>query len=206
MIQIDSCVSKSLLAGVTIGIGGLLYLASFNIILGAILLASVLIGTNLLNLNSFTDKSGFISDSQDARRLVLVLCLNMVAAFIFGLIVKLMVPGISKSADAILFTQLNTGLLSIIIKSLVAGFLITLAIEAHSNSKHILSLLYFMGLIVTDCTHCILSVFYYVVSYTFYNDIEWFILQLLLIIVFNFIGSILYNLFVNRSIIHKFIE
>lgn len=206
MIQIDRCISKSLLAGVVIGIGGFLYLVSSNPILGSILLSAVLVGVSVIGLNLFTDKSGSISDSQDARRLVLVLCLNVIASFIFGLIIKCTHSGISNSADAILFTQLNTNLLSIIIKSLVAGFLFTLAVESHNKNKHILSLLFFMGFIVTGCTHCILTVFYYGASNMFYNDAGWFMLQLLLIILFNFIGSVLYNLFVNKSIIHRSIE
>ena len=206
MIQIDRCISKSLLAGIVIGIGGFLYLTSSNTILGSILLAAVLVGISVLNLNLFTDKSGFISDSQDARRLILVLCLNMVTSFIFGLTIKYMHSGISKSADTILFTQLNTDLLSIIIKSLAAGFLFTLAVESHNKNKHILSLLFFMGFIVTGCTHCILAVFYYGASNMFYNDVGWFMLQLLLIVLFNFIGSVLYNLFVNKSIIYRSIE
>lgn len=206
MIQIDRCISKSLLAGVVIGVGGFLYLTSPNSITGTILLAAVLVGVSVLNLNLFTDKAGFISDTQDIRRLVLVLCLNIITSFIFGLIIKYTHSGISNSADAILFTQLNTDLLSIIIKSLVAGFLFMLAIESHNKNKHILSLLFFMGFIVTGCTHCILTVFYYGASNMFYNDVGWFMLQLLLIVLFNFIGSILYNLFVNKSIIHRSIE
>ena len=96
--------------------------------------------------------------------------------------------------------------ITIIIKSLVAGFLFTLAVESHNKNKYILSLLFFMGFIVTGCTHCILTVFYYGASSMFYNDVGWFMLQLLLIILFNFIGSVLYNLFVNKSIIYRSIE
>ena len=195
-------ISKSLFAGVSIGIGGYLFLSCYNTILGSIL-GTILFSVGLLSCvitcsPLFTGKSGFISDTQDFRRLILVLLLNVYAAFTFGLIVRLLNPQIVNAANDILISRLNTDYLSYIIKSIVTGFLMTLAIESESkpNSNHLVLILCIVGFISAGCFHCIADSFYYGASTVLY-------LRLFVVIIFNFVGCNLYNLFVNRSFIHK---
>ena len=198
-------VSRSLFAGVAIGIGGYLFLSCYNPILGAILFSIPFLACVLLNLNLFICKSGFISDSQDLRRLTLVLLLNVFAAFMFGLITKLLIPSIVDAADSLLIARLNTDYLQYIIKSIITGFLMTLAIESESkpNANHLILILCVVGFISAGCLHAVTDSFYYGASTALYDNPLDLILRLLVVILFNFVGCNLYNLFVNTSFIHK---
>ena len=197
-------VSKSLFAGMSIGIAGYIYLST-NAILGAVLFSVGLLSCVITGSPLFTGKSGFISDTQDFRRLILVLLLNVYAAFIFGLIARLLNPSIVSAANDILISRLNTDYSSYIIKSIVTGFLMTLAIESESkpNANRLALILCIVGFISSGCFHCIADSFYYGASTVLYENTSSLILRLLVVITFNFVGCNMYNLFVNRSFIHK---
>ena len=197
-------VSKSLFAGLSIGIAGYIYLST-NAILGAVLFSVGLLSCVITCSPLFTGKSGFISDTQDFRRLILVLLLNVFAAYSFGLIANNLNPSIVKAANDILISRLNTDYLSYIIKSIVTGFLMTLAIESESkpNTNHLVLILCIIGFISAGCFHCIADSFYYGASSMLYENPGSFILRLLVVIIFNFVGCNLYNLFVDVSFIHK---
>ena len=198
-------VSRSLFAGIAIGIGGYLFLSCSNAILGSILFSAGLLSVCIFKCNLFTGKSGFISDTQDFRRLILVLLLNVFAAFMFGLISKLLNPSIANAADGVLIARLNTDYLPYIIKSIITGFLMTLAIESENkpNANHLVLILCVVGFISAGCLHCIADSFYYGASTMLYDNPIDLVLRLLVVILFNFVGCNLYNLVVNRSVIHK---
>lgn len=197
-------ISKSLFAGLSIGIAGYIYLST-NVILGTILFSVGLLSCVITCSPLFTGKSGFISDTQDFRRLILVLLLNVYAAFTFGLIARLLNPQIVNAANDILISRMGTDYLSYIIKSIVTGFLMTLAIESESkpNTNHLVLILCIVGFISSGCFHCIADSFYYGASTMLYENPSSLILRLLVVIIFNFVGCNLYNLFVSRSFIHK---
>ena len=197
-------ISKSLFAGMSIGIAGYIYLST-NAILGTILFSVGLLSCVVTCSPLFTGKSGFISDTQDFRRLILVLLLNVYAAFTLGLIARLLNPQIVNAANDILISRLNTDYLPYIIKSIVTGFLMTLAIESESkpNTNHLVLILCIVGFISAGCFHCIADSFYYGASTVLYKDPSSLIIRLFVFIIFNFVGCNLYNIFVNRSFIHK---
>ena len=198
-------ISRSLFAGIAIGIGGYLFLSTPNPILGSVLFSMGLCSIVIFKANLFTGKSAFISDKQDFRRLILVLLLNVFAAYMFGLIVRLLNPSIVESANNVLAVRLNTDYLPYIIKSIITGFLMTLAIESENrqNTNHLILILCVVGFISAGCLHCIADSFYYGASTSLYESPCSFILRLLIVILFNFVGCNLYNLVVNRSFIHK---
>ena len=197
-------ISKSLFAGMSIGIAGYIYLST-NAILGTVLFSVGLLSCVVTCSPLFTGKSGFISDTQDFRRLILVLLLNVYAAFTLGLIARLLNPQIVNAANDILISRLNTDYLPYIIKSIVTGFLMTLAIESESkpNTNHLVLILCIVGFISAGCFHCIADSFYYGASTVLYKDPSSLIIRLFVVIIFNFVGCNLYNIFVNRSFIHK---
>ena len=198
-------VSKSLFAGVSIGVGGYLFLSCSNTILGTVLFSVGLLSCVITGSPLFTGKSGFISDTQDFRRLILVLLLNVFAVYSFGLIAKILNPSIVNAANDILISRLNTDYLSYIIKSIITGFLMTLAIESESkpNANHLVLILCIVGFISSGCFHCIADSFYYGASTMLYENPSSLILRLFVVIIFNFVGCNLYNLFVDVSFIHK---
>ena len=209
MIQIDHCISKSLLGGITISVCGFIFLSCSNIIFATILSAAVLLSINIFDFNSFVGKCGFISDTGDIRRLVLVLCLNLFTVFLFGFLFSYFMPSISSAADGIVIARLNTPIAFLIIKSIIAGFLIMLSIsllKSEDRNNTILSLLCISGFIYTGCMHCILDVFYYSASSMLYDNFGWIALNTTLAVLFNFIGGTLCNLLVNKSITHSSIK
>ena len=206
MIQIEHCISKSILGGILVSIGGFLTLICTNQILSSALVSVCLLSVILLGFNSFNSKSGFITDSKDFRRLILVLGLNLFTAFIFGLLVRFSIQDASQLADSIIKTRLEESYLGVIIKSIITGFLMTTAVTCYDkdNSNRIISLLCIFAFIVVDCNHCILDTFYYSASTIVYSDLPLLLLQLMLVVIFNFVGCILHSLFINKRIMHLF--
>lgn len=200
----DHIISKSLLAGAVIGIGGFLFLSSQCSLIGALLVSICFLSCSILKLNNFTDKSGCLSDYIDFRRLILVLLLNVVATFIFGLISKFLNLSIVSVADKCVNTILATDYATCAVTSLAVGFIMMLAAEFRRESSG--NLLYIMcvsGLLATGYSNCVLDSFYYGASSVLYDNVWSLTSRLLVVILFNFIGCNLYNLSVNRSLIHR---
>lgn len=198
-------ISKSLLAGISISIGCFLLLSCEYVLLGYLLFSIGFVCCNIFDLNLFTDKCCTISDGQDFRRLILVILLNIFAAFIFGLLSNVLDPTVSTSADNILKEHISNDYLQCIIKSIITGFLLTVAVKSEMNDEHshIIYALCVIGFVSTGCLHCIAESFYYGASSMIYSNTGDLLFRLLIIVVFNFIGSNMYNLFVNKSLIHK---
>lgn len=203
MISQDHIFSKSLLAGISIGAGCYLSLMCSNSVIGYVLFSIGFICCTLFDLNLFTDKSGFLSDNRDLRRLILVLLLNLFAAFVAGLISKLLSSSIVDSVNELLVSRANPDYLSCMIKSLIAGFLMTASFESvnKQNHNHIVQIICVVGIVSTGCFHCVVEAFYYGVGTLSYMH-PVMILHLLVVVIFNFIGCNLYNLLVNKSLIH----
>lgn len=200
----DHIISRSLLAGVVVGVGGFLLLSSSSLLVGALLASVCFLSCNILNLNLFTDKSGCLSDSVDFRRLTLVLLLNVVSAFTFGLISRFLSPSIVNVADKCVSTILATDYATCAITSLAVGFIMMLAAEFRKESSgNLLYIMCIFGLLAIGCSNCVLDSFYYGASSILYDNVWSITSKLLVVILFNFIGCNLYNLSVNRSFIHR---
>ena len=147
---------------------------------------------------------GSSSESTDFRRLILVLLLNVVAAFIFGLISRFLNPSIVSVADNCVSTILSTDYVARAINSLAVGFIMMLASEFRKEgSGNLLYIICVSGLLAIGCTNCVLDSFYYGASSILYDNMWSLTSRLLVVILFNFIGCNLYNIFVNRSLIHR---
>ena len=68
MVQVEHIFSKSLLAGIAIGVGGFIFLSCANKFIGAFLFAVGLASCVVFKLNLITGKSGFASDKNDLKR------------------------------------------------------------------------------------------------------------------------------------------
>lgn len=204
MIQETNIFSKSLLAGIAIGFGGLINLSCSNNVIGAVLFSVGLLSVYIFELNLFTGKSGFLSDKYDFRRVILVLIINLLGAYLLGLLTHFMISDIRQPADMIVSNRLGTDISTIFMKSILTGFLMTLAIESEKrqNSNHLILILSVVGFILSGSFHCIADAFYYGVSSMTFSNPTQAIARLLVVIVANFIGCNLYNLTVSKGIIH----
>lgn len=203
MIKVENIISKSFIAGLVVCIGCYFYL-SMNSLLGQILLSSSLLYIIIDDLNLFTSKSGFMSASVDFRRLFLILLLNLLTAFSLGILMKYVDHNLAILSDNALKFHLDCNFFSLIIKSIVAGFIMTLTVRfsvRHPN-HYILPMLCILGFIITDCPHFITEMFYYGASNLLVDNLGSSLLQILIIIIFNFLGCNLYNLIMHRSFMH----
>ena len=203
MILVDNIVSKSIFASVCIGIGGCIStICSSYIVSSLFIAASIFV---CISFNLFTCKASILSDSSDVRRLLLVLMLNLFAAFLFGFIVSYCDSAISTISDKIVNSYAEANVTSCMIKSFIMGFVIMLMMNINTaNEKNcIIPLLVIFAAAYSSCYHCILDTFYYGASSEFYNHIGWYLLRLLIVIVFNFIGCNSYNLIVKKSFIYS---
>lgn len=201
MIQVDSIISKSVFASVVVSLGAALFLLSGDYILFTLLLTSLII----YNGNLFTLKAGFISESIDFRRISLILIINLLVVFIAGILIGISNATIIDKANTLLTTHLNESYLSLIIKSIVAGFMMTYAVESsvrHPN-HYVLPVLCMFGIIFTDCQHCVTEMFYYGASNILFDHLGTLLLRMLLIVLFNFLGCNVFNLVVSKSFIYK---
>ena len=205
MINQENIISKSLLAGISISIAGYINLLCVNKFIAAFLFAAGLLSCCQFKLNLFTGKSGFLSNTNDFRRLTLVLILNLFGAYVFGILATFANDSITSAANIIVQNRINTSIFSIMISAIVTGFLMTLAIESESkeHANHLILIFCVAAFILSGSPHCIADMFYYSASSITFNNLLFILPRLILTILFNFIGCNLYNLFVNKSFIHN---
>lgn len=203
MIKVDHCISKSVIASTLVCAGSYLYLVCQNPIIGSILLSAILLCVLHNDLNLFTFKSSTLSDTQDLRRLILVLVINIICTLILGLAFKFI--NCTSEASSYLLYMNELSISEIIIKSIVTGFAFSLAVTSFNRKEHsyLIALLLLFSVTFTHCPHFITDIFYIVISNN-WSSVS--IGCILLVTVCNFIGSILYNVVINRSIFYSFIE
>jgi hypothetical protein len=132
------------------------------------------------------------------------LLLNVVAAFTFGLISRFLNSSVVDVADKCVNAILSTDYTSCAITSLAVGFIMMLAAEFRKEgSGNLLYIMCIFGLLAIGYSNCVLDSFYYGASSAFYDNVWSLTSRLLVVILFNFVGCSLYNLFVNRSFIHR---
>lgn len=201
MIAQENIFSKSLLAGIAVSIGCYLFLSSQ--ILGSLFFAVCLIAIAALDLNLFTFKACFISDSKDLRRLVLVLILNTVAVSVIGTLVGFSSADLQYAADKIVAARLNSSYLSIIIGSTVTGFLMLVSLDSEKFfpvKTYIPLILCTVAILLCDCCFSLADAFFYCASSITSDNILEAIAKFAITVIFNFIGCNLYNLFIEKSI------
>ena len=205
MISTDKIISKSILASVISSIGCTLYLLSPNAIIGSLLISLSLFIIMRLDCNLFTFKSGFLSKSVDFRRLSLILIINLLVTLLLGFIVGLFSEGLSSTSSEIAMSKLSTNFFELIIKSIVAGFIMTFAVNSsvRQPDHYLIPILCIFGIYFTDCQHCITDMFYYGASDVLYDNFSTATVFIILTTIFNFIGCNLYNLIMNKSFIYN---
>lgn len=203
MIQIERIFSKSAIAGIILGFSCFLYLSCQNTIVGSILFAVGMLYATQFDINIFTDKSCSLINSGDARRLSLVLILNVISAFLFGFVTRLISPEFIYSANAIVQSHYNSSIIEFIIKSVITGFLISTSVSSNISERKFIYVICAFVVAQFGFYHCNISAFYYGLSDVFYEHFIYMPIMFSVMIISNFIGCNLYNLFVNKSVYIK---
>lgn len=203
---------KGILAGVAIGIGGLLYIlmtAAFSgdllelgKILGSILFAVGLFLVCTFYLSLYTGKIGLIYEKKQDKlfyiSLPVMLIGNLGGALFFGFVSYLIFKDTSvynaalNAANSRLALNAPLDYVSTCIKSFLCGVCVYLAVKAFNLNRlkplGIILLVFFVFLFVyCGFQHCIANMFYFGMANTYCNEL---IINLVLVIIFNSLGPI----------------
>ena len=159
---------NSVLGGVCIGIGGVVFLSCENKVTGAAFFCLGLFAICTFGFNLFTGKVGYIFE-QPPRYAAFVASVwlgNLVGTGLVGYGIRLTrIAGITEKAAAMCQTKLDDSLLSIFILSVLCNILMFIAVDGFKNNPHEVGkyIGIFMGVIVfilCGFEHCIADMFY----------------------------------------------
>lgn len=156
---------RSILAGIFIGIGGMIYLSVESKILGAALFALGILAVLVLECNLYTGKVAYIQTKEDIIPLLLMCFRNFVGIFIIGLIASI---ALKEKAVPIVIAKLSTPLWYVFLKAVLCGVAIYLSVELYKRTKEFwLAVMPIMIFILCGFEHCVANIFYFSASLTF---------------------------------------
>lgn len=187
---------RAILAGVTISIGGTVYLMLGRTPLGAFLFGIGLFMVVVNGYNLYTGKIGYIIDNKLKYCIELGITLlgNLIGTVSCGYLLRLtrFSNTLTTNAVAAATSKMNDGVLSIFILSMFCGMLMFLAVDLfkrlRGNGKYYAVFLCVTVFIICGFEHCVANMYYFSAA----NMWNWStILNLYVMIIGNSIGSIL---------------
>lgn len=191
---------KSILAGLMIGVGGTIYLALDNKIVGAFLFAIGLFIIVTKELNLYTGKIGYIFNNKLNYCLEVLITLvgNFIGTFLVGFALRFtrIYSVIGPKAQAICQIKLDDTLTSILLLSVFCGILMYLAVNGYKVMKDSFGKYagVFLGVavfILCSFEHCVANMYYFTIA-------DMWNLQsfgyLMLMVLGNSIGGVLFPL------------
>ena len=162
-----------ILAGISIAVGGTVFLSLDNKVLGALFFTVGLFAVCTFGFNLFTGKVCYVFDGDRdyALDLPLIWLGNLAGAFLTALAENAtrVGPALAEKARMICQTKLDDGLLSIFLLSVFCNMLIWLAVEGFKNNPHPVGkyLSLFFGVtvfILCGFEHCVANMYYFSVA------------------------------------------
>lgn len=193
MKEIVDVLRSSVLAGVCIGIAGLGYLVTRDII-GSVLFAFGLLTVVGYKLKLYTGTAGFIQKGE-VGTLLLILLGNIFGCLLVSLMARMSPLDVQESAQSVLEGRLAIGPLRGGVLAIGCGFIMTTAVTFARQGNN-LPLLFGVPLfIVCGFPHCVADVFYYfTVPFSFWGEhLGEILLFYVSIVVGNFIGCNFYR-------------
>ena len=193
MKEIVDVLRSSVLAGVCIGIAGLGYLVTRDII-GSVLFAFGLLTVVGYKLKLYTGTAGFIQKGE-VGTLLLILLGNIFGCLLVSLMARMSPLEVQDSAQSVLEGRLAIGPLRGGVLAIGCGFIMTTAVTFARQGNN-LPLLFGVPLfIVCGFPHCVADVFYYLtVPFSFWGEhLGEILLFYVSIVIGNFIGCNLYR-------------
>lgn len=193
MKEIVDVLRSSVLAGVCIGIAGLGYLVTRDII-GSVLFAFGLLTVVGYKLKLYTGTAGFIQKGE-VGTLLLILLGNIFGCLLVSLMARMSPFEIQASAQSVLEGRLAIGPLRGGALAIGCGFIMTTAVTFARQGNN-LPLLFGVPLfIVCGFPHCVADVFYYLtVPFPFWAEhLGEILLFYVSIVIGNFIGCNFYR-------------
>lgn len=189
----------SILAGISISLGCLIYLLSSNVVIGAMFFTVGLFLVLTRGYNLFTGKVAYLTDNSYKYSIGLILMWigNLIGTLIVSIFTRFssLYPKIIEKAEIIIKVKTSQTFLSAFLLAFLCGIIIFLAVENFKNNKHEIGK--YTGLfvliplfIICGFEHCVADMYYFSLT----NDlIKEKIIFLIIITVGNSIGSIVSN-------------
>lgn len=187
----------AVLAGLSISIGGIVFLSCESKVAGAIFFTIGLFTVCTFGLNLFTGKVCYALDNKASYilDLILIWCGNFTGCILTGLAMRLtrVAPTLIETAQAVCEKKLSGSPLSTIILGLFCNICIYIAVDGYKNNPHeigkYLALLFGVTVfILCGFEHCVANMFYFSMAGIFTGNM---IVFLLLNTLGNIIGGLL---------------
>lgn len=152
-------------AGIMIAIGGSVFLACENKVVGSVFFSVALLCICLKGYSLFTGKIGFIPEKHGREEfsvLLLGLLGNAIATCLLGYAVSYAIPGLQENAFVICTSKLDQEFLQTFIRSVFCGILMYLAVSIYRDQKNIVGILFCVPVfILSGFEHSIANMFYF---------------------------------------------
>lgn len=185
-------IKKSVLSGIMISIGGIVYLSCIALNLkplGAFLFAAGLYTICTYDFNLYTGKVGYIANQfKNLKYLSLViitLIFNLLSTYILGFLCAYAFPLIVEPAKSIYNAKFETSLLKLFISGIFCGLLMFLSVDTWKKGSKIGVFIYIPIFILCGFDHSIANSFYNGVA----NGLNAFSLQNLWIVLVVILGN-----------------
>jgi Formate/nitrite family of transporters len=160
----------AVLAGISIALGGLVFLSLENKVIGAALFTVGLFTVCTFGLNLFTGKVCYVfqSDKTYALMLPVIWLGNLAGTGLTALCASLTraAPALTEKAQTLCQAKLNDSLVSLFFLGILCNVFIYIAVEGYKNNPHevgkYLALLFgVMVFILCGTEHCVADMFYF---------------------------------------------
>ena len=187
---------SGILAGLSIGLGGVAFLSLESKVIGAAVFTVGLFTVCTMGFNLYTGKVcyAFDNDAAYAKNLPVIWLGNLCGAGLTAFIVSMTRnAGIAEKAMALCAAKLDDSLVSLFFLGLLCNIFIYIAVEGYKNNPHeagkYLSLFFgVMGFILCGTEHCVADMFYFWMAGAWSGQA---ILRILVITLGNSVGGVL---------------
>lgn len=158
----------AILAGIAIGIGGVVFLSLDNKVVGALMFTVGLYTICIHGLNLYTGKVGYLVNQPISylMDLAVIWVGNLFGTGLAAFAVReTRICNISETAEGMCVTKISDGLLSLFLLAVFCGFLMFVAVDGYrSTNQPVILFLGVAGFILCGFEHCIADMFYFSVA------------------------------------------
>lgn len=200
----------STFAGISISLGGLLFLLIPNSIIGAIFFSVGLFLVLTRGYNLFTGKVAYLPDNKKIPYIFYLIIMwlgNFLGTTLISLTIRYssLYNKVFERVSAINISKTSQGHLSAFILAILCGVIIYLAVENYKTNKHEIGK--YIGIfiliplfIICGFEHCVADMFYFSLTNDLILDK---VIYLVIITLGNSIGSILSNIVMRKNKLFK---
>jgi len=190
--MLRSSVLDGILAGVMIAMGGSVFLACENKVVGAVLFTVALLSICLFGFSLYTGKVGFLVQDHSGKALsstFLGLLGNLIGTVLMGLVVTAALPNLHEAAIAACEKRMLQTPVQTLLRGFLCGILMYTAVWAYREKKTIAGIVFCIPVfILSGFEHSIADMFYFALAGAFRLSSTWF---LLLVVIGNSLGGML---------------